>query len=139
MFLDPGLKHEVVVPRLAAALRTASDDAAIQISSVLGNLGTGAAPAIPAILERLGGPCSQDARSVFIDSLGRIARDDPAAVPALVAALDDEKLRLAAIEALGRARTAAKAALPALRKVGRTGDEAVQHAAAVAIDRIEGK
>ncbi|AFZ22074.1 HEAT repeat domain-containing protein [Allocoleopsis franciscana] len=74
------------VPALIKALKNQDKDARLIIISVLGQIGSQAAPAIPSLTEFLKDE-SSDVRIITVQTLGKIGKD---AVPALITALKRE-------------------------------------------------
>ena len=68
-----------------------------------------------------------------------IDRVTPEAIPALIAALEDDEIRVRyiAVYLLGQAGNDARPAIPALREVGQTGDSRFQSFVNDMIEKIE--
>lgn len=80
-------------------------------------------------------------RKEAVTALGHVGTADPAALPALIKAVEDSdaRIRAEAVLALLNIGPPAKEALPALEKARKDRDKKVQRYAARAIERIEGK
>jgi vesicle coat complex subunit len=79
-------------------------------------------------------------RQKAIKALGRLGPTEPAAMPALIAAVDDSNpaVRAEAVLALLNIGPAAREAIPALENAARDPDSRVKRLAAKALERIRG-
>jgi HEAT repeat protein len=141
-----GPEAETAVPALVEALR--DDDANVRAGAAraLGAVGPGARSAIPALIEALSEPgyelTVQDGLPSYVpvwftvgSALGDIG---PAALPDLIAAVDDEDPRVygGAAEGLHRLGPEAKEAVGPLIKLLKTGDHSARGAAIHALKGI---
>lgn len=104
----------------------------------LGKLGPKAAPAVPAIADRLESDKDERVRLAAAGVLGQIGPDAKAAVPALIGALKDEGFDVASwsATALGKIGPGAKAAVPELAKMLGSYRSSRSYTAAVALGEI---
>jgi len=124
------------VPALAAML---DDDAhpagRVEAARVVGSLGPGAAPAVPALARALRDP-DPALRLEVVTALEKIGPGAGPAVPALVEALEDASVRWRVPDALGSIGPTASVATPRLIAALRDANATVRWRAAVALGRI---
>lgn len=125
---------ESVVPALMEAFEDESEAIRRNAYYALSAMG---APAVAPLLGSLKHLDSQ-VRETAAEALGDIGRPAQAAVPALIAALEDEseRVRFHAAEALGTINQGEPTAIPALSAVLRDENERVRQDAALALARI---
>jgi HEAT repeat protein len=112
----PGLGPDAV--RALAGLLAHEDDVTRYLAAlVLSGQGPTAEPALPALVKALSDPVIARFANGFDYVVWALVRIGPKAVPALLDALKDDKIRDPAVRALGRLGPDAKAAIPALRKL----------------------
>jgi HEAT repeat protein len=116
----------------------ADEDAATRLLAVqsLGQLGAKAAPAVPALIERMNDPALQ---LPIVDTLGKIGSAAAAAVPRLteLATTGGAEWRVAAIVALGGIGREAASALPVIYDGARDPSFDVRAAAVPALVKVE--
>ena len=110
-------------------------------AEALGGVGPGAAEAIPALIQALGGDVSVRVRSAAARALGEIGPEAAETVPALIQALGDENyvVRSAAAEALGSIGPGAVEAVPALVEALEDETWSVRRSAAASLKAITEK
>jgi hypothetical protein len=129
----------VTVEELAAALRDPNKNVRAHAAWRLFYLGGGAAPAVPALLDRLRTDPEPEVRLRAAQALGSIGGEAAPAVPALVAVLKDPAqagLHGQAIFALGGIGAAAGEAVPAIIEALKTGPQEVRLEAVQALGKI---
>lgn len=125
---------------LRAGLKERAGSVRRAAAEALGNLGTDARAAVPALAEALTDPDLR-VRWAVADALGQLGPPARAAVPALVEALSDPELpiRIAALDALGWIGADARSAVPLLLARLEDADSNLRWAAAAALVRIDRK
>jgi HEAT repeat protein len=124
------------VPELVEQLK--SPDCAIRVNALcaLARLGPDSKEAVPALIQALEEDKDWVVRVAAITALGEIGDDAKEAVPVLIEALDKEDVCASAAIALGRIGPAARAALEALARVGKTKSGFVRWCAEEAVRSI---
>ncbi|HXT00562.1 MAG TPA: HEAT repeat domain-containing protein [Elusimicrobiota bacterium] len=127
-----GLKVDDVVGGLARVLPGLPAASAVEAEYMLGRIGPRAAPAAPALLERLVASRDLDVRYEAVRALGRVGTAATPAVPAIAAAAGeaDSDMRTAVAEALGRIDPAGALSAATLGRLCGDAEEAVRAACA---------
>lgn len=132
-------------PKDVSALRARLDSpSASERASAARSIGyqkDAALPAVPRLLELLGGDRENDVRVAAAEALGNLGpKCAKSAVPALMKAAKEDawpKVRSASLSALGEMREAAKPAIPLLRESLRDPDGFIAQAARNALFRVQ--
>lgn len=129
-----GPQAEPAAGELAAALAHSDGDVRRLASRSLGSIGPKALPSVKGAFE-------SPVESVRLGTVAAFERIGAAAVPELVAALEDSSpaVRRAAARALGRLRAEAEGAATALLAAASDPDPQVRHEAAEALKRVKGE
>jgi HEAT repeat protein len=132
------------VPVLASLLGAGDESTSSAAASALGDMKAAALPALPDLVKCLASHPQNKTRENAAEALGEIASEIGAkassAVPALVKAAENDKwpsVRKAAVTALGEMGTAAREAIPMLRKALESPDDWMRLAARNALFRVE--
>jgi HEAT repeat protein/lysophospholipase L1-like esterase len=123
------------LPSLIRLLANSSGPGRAGAASVVGRMGAGARPAVPALMAALT-DLRTDVRWKSAWALGRIGPDARAAVPGLIALARDPDVGWHAIDALGGIGAEARAAVPVLRSALADPSGTVRWRAASALGRI---
>lgn len=129
------------VSELVAQLDSSSASERASAARSIGYRKDAALPAVPRLLELLGGDRDNEVRVSAAEALGNIGpKCAKAAVPALMKSAKEDKwpkVRSASLSALGEMREAAKPAIPLLRESLRDPDGFIAQAARNALFRVQ--
>lgn len=137
--------EEDPVGHCLAAFRHGDEHARFRAADILRGLAADAEAAIPALAEALRRDASDHVRAqcafALADIGSAVGERASAAVPALIEALERDafaEARALAAHALGEIGAAAEAAIPALERATRDGDEEVRESAQQALASLRG-